>query len=231
MRRQSAELQDRRGGLRRVGRGTVGWIQSQWKRLPPQFRWNIEDSFQPEDIRERLLPGEEPQLVIQIAWYRDFMGIIFFDHFWWVLLFTGLATAILGYFTVALPIHWIFMILPILGFFAGLAIAIHTHVEYRQWRILKTNARLMISIPQPRSVLPVVDNIELKGMPSILDTNWSRNPLWRFFQFFTGARDLYLSMSGYRIVEGTARVGDAIIIPDVMPDDVFELRRHVFKVS
>ena len=38
-----------------------------WKRLPENFRWNLEDTFQPEDISERLLPGEEPQLRIRVS--------------------------------------------------------------------------------------------------------------------------------------------------------------------
>ncbi|MBK7897570.1 MAG: hypothetical protein IPJ90_22355 [Anaerolineaceae bacterium] len=75
-----------------------------------------------------------------------------------------------------------------------------------------------------------MDNIELKGLPQVVDTNWSRNPIWRVFQFFTGARDLYLSLAAYRFVEGTARVGDALIIPDVMPDQVFALKRLIFSV-
>ena len=94
----------------------------------------------------------------------------------------------------------------------------------------KTNARLIISIPQHDS-FPLVDNIELKGLPTVLDTNWSKSAVWRIFQFFTGARDLYISLSAYKFVEGTARVGDALVIPDVMPRDVFELKRLVFKVS
>jgi hypothetical protein len=75
-----------------------------------------------------------------------------------------------------------------------------------------------------------VDNIELKGLPTVLDTNWSPNPIWRVFQFLTGARDLYISLAAYRFIEGTARVGDSLIIPDVMPIDVFELKRLVFSV-
>jgi hypothetical protein len=41
---------------------------------------------------------------------------------------------------------------------------------------------------------------------------------------------LYISLAAYRFIEGTARVGDSLIIPDVMPIDVFELKRLVFSI-
>ena len=40
---------------------------------------------------------------------------------------------------------------------------------------------------------------------------------------------MYISLSAYKFVEGTARVGDALIIPDVMPDEFFEFKRQIFK--
>jgi hypothetical protein len=67
-------------------------------------------------------------------------------------------------------------------------------------------------------------------LPAVVDTNWSPNIFWRAFQFFTGARDLAISLQGYRFIEGTARVADSLTMPDVMPDDVFELKRLIFKV-
>ncbi|MBK6708902.1 MAG: hypothetical protein IPG51_00960 [Chloroflexi bacterium] len=76
--------------------------------------------------------------------------------------------------------------------------------------------------------LPLIDNIEIKGMPTVIDTNWSRNPGWRVFQFFTGARDMYISMVAYKFNEDTARVGDALIIPDVTLRDVLEFKKVVF---
>jgi hypothetical protein len=42
---------------------------------------------------------------------------------------------------------------------------------------------------------------------------------------------LYISLVPYRFVEGRARVGDSLVIPDVMPNDVVELKRLVFTVS
>lgn len=214
----------------KTGTGMSGLLSSYWRRLPQNFRWNIEDTIQPEALEERLLPNEEPQLEIRLAWYRDITGMIVFEHFNYVfgvtlLLVSGLLLfAILsGTFT------WYWAFTPFAVLLAVLIYAVMERIEYRQWRLLKTNARLIISIPQPGSFF-LVDNIELKGLPQVVDTNWSRNPVWRVFQFFTGARDLYLSLAAYRFVEGTARVGDALIIPDVMPDQVYALKRIIFPV-
>lgn len=218
---------------RQVGTGFTGWLDSQWKRLPEHFRWNIEDTFLPEDIAERLLPGEEPQLEIRLAAYRDILGHIVFNHLSWVLgvtLIIAIGTAVVllqsGF---VLRTALLLGLVPFGGLIVIIVIALQERIEYAQWRLLKTNARFIISIPQPGSRI-LVDNIELKGMPSVIDTNWSRNPVWRVFQFFTGARDLYISLAAYKFIEGTARVGDALIIPDVMPNDVFELRKLVFSV-
>lgn len=219
--------------IRHTGRGILGRIKRLWKKLPPSFRWNLEDSFQPEDITERLLPGEEPQLQINLARYRDIWATIMFDFFW-VMFFVTLAITLvllgLGYWLQT--ISPLYALLPPAAFVLLFLFAVREHLVYKQWRLVKTNARLIISIPQPGSTFftPLVDNIELKGLPNVIDTNWSRNPFWRSFQFATGARDLYLSLAGYRFVEGTARVGDALVIPDVMPDDVVRLKRLVFSV-
>lgn len=207
----------------------MGMLNSTWKRLPENFRWNIEDSFQPEDISERLLPGEVPQLQVNLAWYRDIVGIIVFDYFIWLFLVTLLLAGGVFFLAWQFGYQWWLALLPFLVMIGVIVYGIRERVEYNQWRILKTNARLIISIPVHNS-WPLVDNIELKGLPNVLDTNWSPNSFWRVFQFFTGARDLYISLTAYRFVEGTARVGDSLIIPDVMPKDVFELKRLVFQV-
>lgn len=206
----------------------MGVMQKHWKRLPSGFRWNLEDTFLPEDITERLLPGEERQLEIHLAWYRDIIGLLVFDYFRYFLTATILASVLVFSFGVFQGFSLWFATLPFVILAALAATAVRERVEHNQWRLVKTNARFIISIPQ-HGAFPLVDNIELKGMPNVLDTNWSPNPFWRVFQFFTGARDLYISLAAYKFVEGTARVGDALIIPDVMPDDVFELRKLVFK--
>lgn len=213
-----------------AGTGFIGLLRSYWQRLPRNFRWNIEDTFQPEDLEERLLPNEEPQLEIRLAWYRDIIGGLVFHYFNYVLGATFLLVAgLLLYALLSAAFAWYFALTPFALFIVLVFYAIMQRIEYRQWRLLKTNARLIISIPQPGSFF-LVDNIELKGLPQVVDTNWSRNPVWRVFQFITGARDLYLSLAAYRFVEGTARVGDALIIPDVMPDQVFALKRLIFNI-
>jgi len=213
-----------------AGTGFTGLVSSYWHRLPQHFRWNLEDTFQPAALEERLLPNEEPQLEIRLAWYRDIVGGIVFEYFRHVLGVTLiLALGILLYSLIHPIFSPYFAIAPLVLFIVLVVYAIMERIEYQQWRLLKTTARLIISIPQPGSIF-LVDNIELKGLPQVVDTNWSRNPVWRVFQFVTGARDLYLSLAAYRFVEGTARVGDALIIPDVMPDDVFTLKRLIFTI-
>ena len=213
-----------------TGTGFVGLLGSYWRRLPQNFRWNIEDTFQPEDLEERLLPHEEPQLEIRLAWYRDIVGRLVFDYSNYVLGATFLlASGTLLYSMFSSVVAWHFALIPFVLLLVLVIYATLQRIEYRQWRLLKTNARLIISIPQPGSRI-LVDNIELKGLPQVVDTNWSRNPVWRVFQFVTGARDLYLSLTAYRFVEGTARVGDALVIPDVMPDQVFALKRLIFTI-
>lgn len=206
-----------------------------WKLLPDGFRWNLEDTFQPEDISDRLLPGEQAVLEIRPAWYRDIFGTIVFRFIRWIFLLASLLILLVFYAAFqqrALPVttSLLYSAVPFVLFIIVLLFGIKERIAYNQWRILKTNARLIISQPQ-KNAFPLVDNIELDGLPKVLDTNWSPRPLWRIFQFFTGARDLYLSMTAFKFVDGTAKAGDAIVIPDVMPNDVFELKQLVFKVK
>lgn len=207
--------------------GSFSWFTKYWKRLPTDFRWHIEDSFQPEDIAERLLPNEEPVLQIGLAWYRAFPANIIFRHFGVFIILTIVCTVILLVLAFLGVLGFIFAIFPILILIATVAASAQQYITYSQWRVLRTNKRLIISLPQPQG-FPLVDNIELKGVPTVVDTNWSRNPVWRFFQFFTGARDMYISMVAYKFNESTARVGDALIIPDVTLRDVLEFKKVVF---
>jgi hypothetical protein len=207
--------------------GSFGWFTKYWKRLPTNFRWHIEDSFQPEDIAERLLPGEEPILQIGLAWYRAFPANIIFRYFGLFVILTIVITVILLILAYFDKFGYIFAIIPGLLLISIVAGSAQQYIIYNQWRVLKTNKRLIISLPQPNG-FPLVDNIELKGMPTVIDTNWSRNPAWRFFQFFTGSRDMYISMVAYKFNENTARVGDALIIPDVTLRDVLEFKKVVF---
>ncbi|HSH01283.1 MAG TPA: hypothetical protein VLL52_02105 [Anaerolineae bacterium] len=204
------------------------FVSDFWRKIPPRIRFTIEDNFLPENVRERPVPGEVVQVEIGIAWYRNIVGILVFYNLIAtavVMVVTIIAVAIYALMTnQSLSIIWI----PILLCIAIFGYAIYQEIEHRQWRLVKTNARFIISLPQPGSFL-LVDNIELKGTPSVLDTNWSPNPIWRTFQFFTGARDLYLSLSGYQFAAGSARVRDALVIPDVMQKDVQALKEEIFK--
>ncbi|MCP5098959.1 MAG: hypothetical protein GY943_25690 [Chloroflexi bacterium] len=196
--------------------------------LPERLRLNLADTFQPENVEARLIPGEETQLEVRLAWYRDILGHLLLHHFRLMLFITVVMSIILGAISRATTFSIYYVFVPSGILLALTLLGMFERFEYLQYRLLKTNARLIISIPQ-HGAWPLIDNIELKGAPSILDTNWSASPVWRVFQFFTGARDLYISMSGLQFVEGRAKVRDALIIPDVMPEDVFELKKLVFK--
>lgn len=203
-------------------------LRRSWSVMPESMRLNLNDTFQPEDVESRQIPGEETELIIRLAWYRDLVGHIVFHHFYLILVLAILLAVGAGVWAYLNSHPYYYISLPILIWLALMIWGAVDRFEYFQWRLLKTNARLVISIPQ-HGAWPLVDNIELKGLPAILDTNWSPNPVWRVFQFFTGARDLYISMSGLQFVEGKAKVRDALIIPDIMPNDVFELKKLVFK--
>ena len=198
-----------------------------WRRLPQRLRWNLEDTFKPEDVSERLLPGEVVQREVHMAWYRDIIGTIVFEYFYWLLALTLLSS--LGILVFGLVNSWSLWAAsaPFLIMIALIGWGIRDRIEHSQWRILKTNVRFIISIPVHNS-WPLVDNVELKGSPAVLDGNWSKNPVWRVFQFFTGARDLSISLIGYAFEQGTAQVKNAITMPDIMPEDLFELKRLVF---
>lgn len=190
---------------------------------------NIQDSFRPEDLVDRLLPGEEPVLEIHLAWYRDLLGTIVIDRLGWYVLVAAIVSFITAVVTSTQNYHWGLAFIPVSIFIGIFALAFHQRIIYLQYRLLKTNARFIISIPQPGS-FPLVDNVELKGLPQVVDPNWSKSFFWRTFQFFTGARDVYISLVAIQFVDGAAKVGGALIIPDVMPDDIFELKRLVFPV-
>jgi len=207
--------------------GTRRLLQRIWQQVPERLRLNLNDTFQPENIYARMIPGEEEQLQIRMAWYRDILGRIVLHHFRTVLLVTILAALIIVAVSFIVTFSISYALIPFGMLLVLYLLGSLERFEYLQYRLLKTNARLIISIPQ-HGAWPLVDNIEIKGAPNILDTNWSPNPMWRIFQFFTGARDLYISMSGLQFTEGRAKVKDALIIPDIMPEDVFELKKLVF---
>jgi hypothetical protein len=200
-----------------------------WVKLPQTMRWNLTDTLLPENIQERGIDGEVVHLEIHLAWYRDILGHIVFHHFRILTVFTLFAVLFLAVYSFIFSAYSIWYALVPLGILVGLTLwGSYERFEYFQWRLLVTNARMIISIPQQNS-WPLVDNIDLIGLPKVLDTNWSSNPVWRIFQFFTGARDLSISISALQFAEGTARVKDALVIPDIMPEDFHQLKALVFK--
>jgi hypothetical protein len=165
-----------------------------------------------------------------MAWYRDLVSHLFFAYFFLILIVTLTLSGILIVSTTLSNFTpWVAVVPPIF-MVAWAGLAVKERIEYMQRKLIKTNARLIISVPQPQA-FPQADNLEIKGVPNVIDTNWSRNPLWRIFQAFTGARDVYLSLAGYQFVEGTARVRDALVMPDIMPEDVHQLKKLVFTIG
>ena len=211
-----------------------GLIPRLWRLLPLAIQLN----FLPEDLGQigeegdpsgRRFSNEKVQLEIRRAWYRDILGLIVLDrlcYFVVAALIISAIVGIVGFFQQWSP--WVvlipFAVLGVLVYYAA-----YERVRHMQWRLLKTNARLIISLPEDEESF-LVDSIELKGLPNVIDTNWSKSPVLRLFQVFTGARDLSISLAGYQFTEHSARVRDALIMPDVMPQDVRKLKELVFAV-
>jgi hypothetical protein len=210
-------------------RRRFGQLVSLWNRLPPDTRRAIERNFLPEDPTKDFLPGEKVQLEIKMAWYRDLLGHYVFHFFGQLFLIVVLLATILWALSYIADFTPLIGLIPFVLFIIVVLYAFYERLEYLQWRLIKTNARLIISIPI-HNQFPFVDTIELKNMPTVIDTNWSTNPWWRVFQMATGARDLYLSLVGYQFTPGSAKVRDALVIPDVMPNDVYEFRKLIFNI-
>lgn len=175
----------------------------------------------------RLLKDETVQLEIRMASYR-------------VQAARWLATATIVLFLLFLPsavlaslLHaptllqagaWLMVLLSLLGFVR----ALRDILLYHQWRFILTNKRIIIIAPDARR-RGFADAIYLKGGKiQVVDTNWSRNPIWGFFQAATGARDVILSLTGYEFKSEGAEVKGGLLFPDVMPDDIMRLEELIF---
>lgn len=200
-------------------RGLFDWLRAVWQRIPDKYRQSLE----PEILAHNLLPEETQQLEIRLAWYRQLISSWLSRYLSWILFFTGFVTAVVYLWTRSA----LYALIPVLLLLFLIIEGIREGVEHRQWRLIKTDKRLIISLPQ-EGAWPLVDNIEVGDLPKVIDTNWSANPVWRAFQFFTGARDVYISLTAFKFEEGTARVRDALVIPDIMPDEVLKLKALVF---
>lgn len=203
---------------------------SGWRRALSTFVENVRGNFLPEKTEEKLLPNEQMEFEITLAWYRNIISALFFRRFWLWFIITIVAFGIVWVLTILLDFdsRYIFVPLGIFIFFAFYSL--YEHLEYRQWRLIKTNARIIVYIPEPNN-WPLVDSIELKGTPAVLDSNWSESGFWRIFQYFTGARDVYMSMVPIQFEQGKAVVKGALVFPDMMPDQIRLLKERVFKTN
>ena len=99
---------------------------------------------------------------------------------------------------------------------------------YNQWKFIVTNKRFILITPHPQR-RGFADVIYLKGGKiQVLDTNFSKNPVWGLFQAILGSRDVMLSMSGYEFLETGAQVKGGLRFPDVRPDDIKKLEELIF---
>jgi hypothetical protein len=99
---------------------------------------------------------------------------------------------------------------------------------YNQWKFIVTNKRFILITPYPQR-RGFADVIYLKGGKiQVLDTNFSKSPLWGLFQIFQGTRDVMLSMSGYEFLETGAQVKGGLRFPDVSPEDILRLEQLIF---
>lgn len=101
-------------------------------------------------------------------------------------------------------------------------------IAYRQWQFILTDKRIILITPDPQR-RGFADAIYLKrGKIQVLDTNFSRNPIWGLFQAITGSRDVMLSMGGYEFLEEGAQVKGGLRFPDVAQADISQLEQLIF---
>lgn len=200
-------------------------VRTLWGLILPE---NIQHIFIPEDVENMLLPGEVVELEIHLAWYRNVVSIAIISYAAAIFVATvaiALIAAIFA-FNLGYDVVWAIRI-PFLLLIALILYGLFERFQYLQWRLVKTNKRIIFSKPQTDAWY-LVDSIDLSGTLRVIDSNWSDNQARRFMQALTGARDLYISLQGLQFVQGTAKVRDAIIIPDVSEEDINTLKRLVF---
>jgi hypothetical protein len=176
-----------------------------------------------------LLEGEKVELEIRQAWYRSAFPTFIWHYSWVIGLIALVMLALVGYVEIrvwnSMLISWLTLLLPL----ALLLWAAVERLRYEQWRLIITNRRTILYIPDPEHWWRV-ETVRMGGTKriSVVDTNFSRNPWWGIFQTWTGARDLVFSTSGYAFKEGKAQVMGGLIMPDVMPEDVRKLEEKIF---
>ena len=172
------------------------------------------------------LEGEEVRQVIGMAGYRAKMpkvlgvaGILILIPSLIILVSASLAqretTELVASTVVVLALFLIFQ-------------AAQEWLNYNQWQFIVTNKRFILITPHPQR-RGFADVIYLKGGKiQVLDTNFSKSPLWGMFQMIQGTRDVMLSMSGYEFQETGAQVKGGLRFPDVKPEDIRRLEELIF---
>jgi len=184
-------------------------------------------------LRESILPevhyleGETQQLTVMMADYRRSAPVKMVIAVGVLLLVSAVVLVL------SLINQWSISVRTVSGGMVLLSIwAVLELLEdlllYKQWQFIVTDKRIILVTPAPGARL-LADAIYLKrGKIQVLDTNWSRSPLWGFFQAITGARDVMLSMGGYEFKEEGAQVKGGLRFPDVMPNDIILLEQLIF---
>jgi hypothetical protein len=181
------------------------------------------ESFLP---KPHYLEGEEVQQVIGMASYRakvpKVLGI-----FGVLILIPGLVlfgTASIAQTETVQLLASTFVIIALFFLFESA----QEWLNYNQWQFIVTNKRFILITPHPQRHA-FADVIYLKGGKiQVLDTNFSKSPLWGLFQVLQGTRDVMLSMSGYEFYETGAQVKGGLRFPDVRPEDIRRLEELIF---
>jgi len=181
------------------------------------------ESFFP---KPHYLEGEVVQQTIEMASYRAkvprLLGIIGV-----VLLIPALILLALSSFAQVNTPQLISAIAAIAALFF-LFTSAQEWLNYNQWRFIVTDKRFILITPHPQR-RGFADVIYLKGGKiQVLDTNFSKSPLWGLFQMIYGTRDVMLSMSGYEFLETGAQVKGGLRFPDVTPEDIRRLEELIF---
>lgn len=193
--------------------------------------YRVRDSVVPEI---HYFEGETANLVIRMAPYRKQIPVY--------MVYGGIAGFLLSwaaYFT-GQRIQWpdayqqwsatyqLITGLLILAFLYLTAKGGEDWLLYEQWQFILTDKRLILVTPDPNH-RGFADAIYLqKSKIQVLDTNWSKSPLWGLFQATQGSRDVMLSMSGYEFKEEGAQVKGGLRFPDVLPEDIKKLEVLIF---
>ncbi len=214
-------------GHRSRAEKTADILAAFWQRLFPK---RLHDIILPQNVQDQLNPDEQILLVIYQAWYRNFSAFILFNYYPVVIIGALFLSAAFGFWQLDLGLFpspaWN-MLLPFALLLFWLVYALYENFNYLKWRLVVTNNRIIFATPQ-RDAWYLADNIELNGKPKVVDANWSDRQFLRLMQMVTGSRDVFISLQGLQFVQGTAKVRDALVMPDVELHKVEALKRIIF---